>query len=67
MELIPGKRYRVTDHTGNSLICRAIDRETLAMAYSYLAGRMDMGWLRLKVDTDGRHLKIELLEDQAHG
>lgn len=67
MKLITGKRYRVTDCTGNSLICQSIDAYTLQLVPSYFAGRLDIGWARINVEAEGRDLKIEQMEDRVNG
>ncbi len=65
MELIKGKRYRVTDLGGNSFIMTAATAEVLTIVPSYLVGLAGDGLdgfrlHRSMIDSD---LRIELVEE----
>lgn len=65
MELIKGKKYRVTDQQGNCFVMRAITEHTLEMVPSFLVGLVgdDLERFRIQPKTMGFvDLQIEALE-----
>ena len=52
MELIKGKKYRVTDQQGNCLTMRAVSPYNLEIVHSYIVGYVGLDLERFKLGLD---------------
>ncbi len=66
MKFIVGKKYRVTDAQGTSLVMVARTEAVLEIAPSFLAGMLGIGSTRIHSGMFDADLTIEPLEGQAH-